>query len=100
MARRKPTVINPSPHVPPSLDWVITEALTANGREIAPGTELSITGEGATRFVFVRHVERPDGTEWIDVLETYRGTPQAYRSFRPERIKTVHRLVKTRASTA
>ncbi len=84
---------------PPPLDWIISETLTVNGRTVEPGTELSITGEGGTRFVFVRHVARPDGREWIDVMETYRGSPQAYRSFRPGRIKTVHRLTKTRSKT-
>lgn len=96
MPRKKAAAVNPSPHVPAELDWIISEELTVNGRSVVAGTELSISGEGGTRFVFVRHVARPDGREWIDVLETYKGTPQAYRSFRPERIKTVHRLTKTR----
>ena len=96
MARKKSEPVHPAAHQPLELDWEVTEAITANGRDVVPGTELTISGHGTTRFVFVRHVRRPSGVEWIDVLETWKGIPQAYRSFRPERIKTVHRLTKTR----
>lgn len=99
MARRKTeTIPNSQPHVPPVLDWDVATEITVNGRQVSYGTELTITGEGTTRFVFVRRVTRPNGTEWIDVLETYKGTPQAYRSFRPDRIKTVHRTVRARVA--
>lgn len=95
-ARRRSADVNPQPHEPAVLDWIVSTEITANGRQVTEGTELTISGEGSTRFVFIRHVRRPDGPEWIDVLETYRGTPQAWRSFRPERIKTVHRVTRTR----
>lgn len=88
----------PPLHHAPACDWVVSPEFTANGRAVEKGTEVSITGEPG-RFVFLRHVERPSGVAWIDVLETYRGTPQGYRSFRPDRIKTVHRLTRIRRAS-
>lgn len=69
---------------------------TANGRHIDLGTELSVSGEGSTRFRFVKHVRTAAGVEWIDCLESGGG----FRSFRPDRIKTVHRITKTRENAA
>jgi hypothetical protein len=88
MARKKNPVqreerLNPSSH------WVISEEWTANGRNLAKGTELSIRDERG-RFQFVRHVYNPRlDVEWIDVVGGPNGTKQ-YRSFHPERIKRVH----------
>lgn len=106
MARMKKTRRSDAPsapsahgaHVPPVLDWEVSETFTWNGRHLEPGTEVSIRGE-AGRFRFVRHVRRPNGAEWIDLIGTdAKGIGTAFRSFRPERIRTVHRLVKTRAN--
>jgi hypothetical protein len=73
---------------------VVTYEITANGRHIEPRTELSIQGEDG-RFLFQRHIRTPSGLEWIDCL----GPDSAgFRSFRPSRIKTVHRINKTRAN--
>jgi hypothetical protein len=78
---------------PVELDWTITTSMTHNRREIHAGTELSIKGVRG-RYRFIRHIAKPDGTEWIDVW----GGPahyESWRSFRPEQIRTVHRINKT-----
>jgi hypothetical protein len=88
----------PGDHVPPVLDWDVSETFTANGRHLEPGTEVSIRGESG-RFRFVRHVRRPNGVEWLDFIGTdSKGHSAGWRSFRPSRVRTVHRLAKTRAN--
>lgn len=76
-------------------DWRVAEYAYWNGRHIRPGTELSITGERG-RFRFVKFVETPTAT-WIDVIG---GKHNLSRSFHPSRIKTVHRIKKTRENAA
>lgn len=76
-------------------DWVISEEMQINGRNVVAGTELSILGERG-RFKFVKHVKTAE-VEWIDVV----GGPEkhkAFRSFRPERVKRVHWKNKMRES--
>ena len=70
----------------------ITTELTVHGRQIHPGTELSITKERG-RYRFMKHVEN-NGVEWIDVWGGPKGREQT-RGFRPDRIKTVHYKNKT-----
>lgn len=68
-------------------DWVVSEEIQINGRNVVVGTELSIVDERG-RFRFLQHVQTPTA-EWIDVI----GGPEKvrmYRSFRPERVKRVH----------
>lgn len=68
-------------------DWVISEEIQINGRNVVAGTELSITSERG-RFKFVKHVQTPTA-EWIDVI----GGPERhkiFRSFRTDRVKRVH----------
>lgn len=68
------------------LDWTITTEWRKGPRTlVTPGTELSIAGERG-RFRFVRHISRPNGLEWVDVIGT-----SGWRSFRPERVRRVHR---------
>lgn len=99
MARRKSAKItNPQPHVPPVLDWEVSESYSWNGRHLSPGTEVSITGERG-RFRFVKHVRRPNGVEWVDFVGGPHGQ-ESFRSFRPERIRTVHRIGKSQSALA
>lgn len=71
--------------------WTTAFEITINGHTVTPGTELSIKGERG-RFRFIKHVSRPDrGTEWIDVWGGPKHSPQL-RSFRPDRVRTVHRI--------
>lgn len=65
----------------------VNTELQVHGRNVAPGTELSIKGERG-RFRFVKHVTTAT-TEWIDVWGGPKGREQM-RSFRPEQVKTVH----------
>lgn len=75
--------------------WEVSEESVCNGRHLTPGTEVSIRGERG-RFRFLRHVRNTtSGSEWVDLLQDKR-----FRSFRPERIKTVHRINRTRGNTA
>lgn len=81
-----------------ALGWTIATEWSHNGRRVEPGTELSVTGEGG-RFRFLRHVTNADGVEWIDVIggtvSRKGGEARKWRSFRPERVETVHRIAKT-----
>lgn len=79
--------------------WHRKDSFQWNGRHIEPGTEVSIRGERG-RFRFVSHTtvvgERSGEVilEWVDVIGGARGASQ-WRSFRPDRIRRVHRLRKT-----
>lgn len=75
-------------------NWTISYDTRINGRLIEVGTEMSIPGEG--RFVFLKHVTTPTGVEWIDVYGGKKGH-ETLRSFRPDRIRTVHRDRRLRA---
>lgn len=72
-------------------DWVETTEIVVNGRHVTPGTEISIRGERG-RFRFIKHVSRPlRGVEWVDVWGGPKGSEQ-WRSFRPDRVRRVHRV--------
>jgi len=78
-------------------EWTVVTDWTANGRAVTGGiTELSITGVSG-RFVFQRYVLAPGGRAWIDVLGGRKGH-EVLRSLRPGRVKTVHRVAKTRTT--
>lgn len=66
--------------------WQVAEAVRLRNREVRPGTTLKITGERGT-FAFLRHVTLPDGREWIDTRDAGGG----WRSFRPERVRSIPR---------
>lgn len=80
------------PEQPYPSHWKVSEKITVHGREVVKGTELSISG-ATGRFRFMRHVVSGNN-EWIDV---WGGPPKApaWRSFRIDRIKTVHRVNRT-----
>jgi hypothetical protein len=91
--RRRKRVTHPLPE-----SWTVSKTFTHNGRHIERGTELSIKGERG-RFRFISHVSTEAGAEWITVV----GGPAKVtmtRSFKPDRIRTVHRLTKTREGQA
>jgi len=90
MARRKKTETVSAPK--PNDGWIIEEEIQINGRNVIKGTELKIKGERG-RFRFNRRVNT--GTAiWIDVWGGPKGA-ESMRSFREERIKTVHYKNKT-----
>lgn len=94
MATRRRSA-GPKRATPPG--WTVSETWTHNGRNVEPGTEVTVAGEG--RFRFLRHVRTDKGREWIDAVST---SPHdaALRSFRPDRVRTVHRKTKARAPRA
>jgi hypothetical protein len=77
--------------------WEIKTEIQINGRNVTPNTELSISGERG-RFRFIKYVNTGEA-EWIDVW----GGPkksESWRSFRPDRVKTVHFKNRTDANLA
>jgi hypothetical protein len=76
--------------------WLVVTDWSRLGRDVDGGrTELSIHGETG-RFRFLRYVYVPgQATAWIDVFGGPAGR-EVLRSFRPERVKTVHRKSKMR----
>lgn len=73
------------PTTPPA--WEVADAVRLRGRDIRPGMILRITGERGT-FTFTRHVvNTATGAEWIDTRDAGGG----WRSFRPERVRSVPR---------
>lgn len=82
--------------VPDTTTEYLYEA-TANGRTLTPGTEVSISKERG-RFRFVNAQYTAAGKL---VLNFIGGTPthEVFRSFYPERVRRVHRIVRTRANT-
>lgn len=80
------------PSLPP--DWIESQEATANGRLLAPGTEVSIRGERG-RFRFIKKVTRPErGVEWLDFWGGPKGS-ENWRSFSAEQVRRVHRINKT-----
>lgn len=78
--------------------WDIKTEIQINGRHVVPGTELKISGERG-RFRFIKHVVTDKGAEWIDVWGGPKGS-ENWRSFRPDRVKTVHYKNKTDVNMA
>lgn len=76
-------------------NWTVKTQMQINGRIVATGTELSITGEPG-RFRFIKHVVTPT-CEWIDVVGGRKGYSST-RSFRPSQVRTVHWKNKTMAN--
>jgi hypothetical protein len=74
-------------------EWNVADTYVVHGRTLEVGTEFSVKGEPG-RFRFEKHVTLDDGREWIDCWGGARKVVM-WRSFRPERVKTVHRLKKT-----
>ncbi len=65
-----------------------------HGRELEPDTEVSITGERG-RFRFMRATTTSTGQIVLDFIGGVAGH-ETWRSFYPARVKTVHRINRTR----
>jgi len=78
--------------------WAVSQTYEHQGKTLARGQGLTITGERGGRFTFYEHVvaqPRPGSrkrkpAEWITVLGGPLGVKQ-FRSFRPDRIGRVLR---------
>jgi hypothetical protein len=68
--------------------WEMKTEIQINGRYVSPGTELKIANERG-RFRFIKYVKTDKDIEWIDVWGGTKGS-ENWRSFRPDRVKTVH----------
>jgi hypothetical protein len=73
-------------------EWVVSEEMTVNKRNVVPGTEISFRGQKG-RFRFIKHVINGEH-EWIDVM----NNSGQFRSFRPSEVKRVHWKNMTRAN--
>ena len=93
MGRTRKKKINFLEEVHP--DWTVSDEIQVHGRKVSRGTELSIISERG-RFRFVKHVRTPTA-EWIDVIGGMKGVSM-YRSFRVDKIRTVHWKNKLRES--
>ena len=90
---------NYEPAIPgPIAHWNVVTELQINGRNVEPGTELKISRERG-RFRFVKFVQTGTGVEWVDVWGGPKGAEQM-RSFRIDRVKTVHYKNKTDGNLA
>ena len=90
MARKKQDTKTTENAPRPNDHWVITEEIIVNGRKVVRGTELSIEGERG-RYKFLKHVYNPKtDSSWIDVVGGSNTAASQHRSFRQDRIKTVH----------
>ncbi len=89
---KRTKVIRPVVPVVPRPEVVV------HGRLLTPGMEVSIRGERG-RFRFKAAAVTSGGRVVCDFIGGPAGHEQ-WRSFYPERIKTVHRLQRTRANVA
>lgn len=71
------------------------EEAVANGRQLRPGTEVSIRRERG-RFRFVNAQVTKDGKTVLNFIGGPAGH-EVWRSFYPERVRRVHRINRTRA---
>ncbi|QFP94860.1 hypothetical protein SEA_MARSHAWN_74 [Mycobacterium phage Marshawn] len=72
--------------------------VVVNGVTLEPGQEVSIRGERG-RYRFVKSARTSSGRVTCDFIGPDDQT-KCWRSFYPERIKTVHRVSRTRANAA
>ena len=96
MSKRKKTYESKDPG--PIAHWDVMTEIQIHGRNVGPGTELKISRERG-RFRFVKFVRTGAGVEWVDVWGGPKGAEQM-RSFRIDRVKTVHYKNKTDGNLA
>lgn len=71
-----------------------SQPIRVHGRELQPGTEVSITGERG-RYRFLGAKTTSSDRVVLDFIGGRAGH-ECWRSFYPERVKTVHRINQTR----
>lgn len=88
MARKK---VTPIPDLRDEQGWQRESVTKLNGRNVEPGTELSVRGiRGRVRFIELVHA--PAGS-WVTVSEPKQNN---YRSVHLDAVKTVHTKKKAR----
>lgn len=93
MSNRRANKIKPNP-----FGLIKHETFSVKGRTLSKGTEVKISGERG-RFRFVEAIESPSGKLWLDFIGGPAGA-EKWRSFDPSRIRTVHRINRTRKNLA
>ena len=70
--------------------WTVTTEYTVGNKTLVSGDLIRIDGEQGKRFIFNCHVYNHDNdAEWVDCNEVWKGAPGMFRSFRPDRIRTI-----------
>lgn len=92
--RKRRLALVTSTHHDPSAAWVREETCKVHGRTLTPGSEVSIFGERG-RFRFQEAVTTEAGKHWL-----WFTSASGFRAFYPERVRTVHRIAKTRENIA
>lgn len=81
-------------HAPVVRDWEVADTYAVGRRTLTTSSVIAVKGEKGATFRFLRHVRRPDGTEWIDCVGGVKhgiNETRMLRSFRPERISRIVR---------
>lgn len=81
-------------HINPSAAWVRETTCKVHRRILTAGSEVSIRGERG-RHRFLEAVTTDAGKHWLWFMG-----PCGFRAFYPERVRTVHRIAKTRENLA
>jgi hypothetical protein len=93
MGRKKKSEAIEKPH---PLGWIFDYEYRINGRVLVPGTELKLFDRRG-RFRFLKHGTDPQGREWLDLFGGLRGYEKMI-AVKPEAVRTVHRIKKTRGA--
>lgn len=67
----------------------IDQLVLPDGKVIEKGEIFRVSGEYGLKFKFESFVTHPNGAEWVDCFEVFRGQAGAFRSFRSDRIKRI-----------
>ena len=94
MSRSRRTAARTASRTVPRSETVVR----VHGRDLQPGTEVSISGERG-RFRFIRATTTSAHRVVLDFIGGQPGH-ECWRSFYPERVKTVHRLNRVRGNIA
>jgi len=60
-----------------------------DGKIIEKNEIFRVSGEYGLKFKFHSLVTHPNGAQWVDCFEVFRGQAGAFRSFRSDRIKRI-----------
>ncbi len=96
---RKKKIVHPSQQqVSPTAHWIRADFyVLPNGKRIEKDDIIRIDGEQGMRFMFTEHVINPGiDKEWVTVNEIHKGAIGMFRSFHPDRIRTMSARKKPR----